>query len=55
VRICARPRPSRTDANIAAILDMLPWGTYFAERGEPKVGKERIAALVGYIKSLQQK
>jgi mono/diheme cytochrome c family protein len=34
---------------------MLPWGTYFAERGEPKVGKEWIAALVGYIKSLQQK
>ena len=34
---------------------MLPWGTYFSERGEPKVAKERIAALVGYIKSLQQK
>jgi len=34
---------------------MLAWGTYFAERGEPKVAKERIAALVAYIKSLQQK
>jgi mono/diheme cytochrome c family protein len=34
---------------------MLAWGTYFAERGEPKVTKERIAALVAYIKSLQQK
>lgn len=34
---------------------MLAWGNYFAERGEPKVAKERIAELVGYIKSLQQK
>jgi mono/diheme cytochrome c family protein len=34
---------------------MLAWGTYFAERGAPKVAKERIAALVAYIKSLQQK
>jgi mono/diheme cytochrome c family protein len=34
---------------------MLAWGTYFAERGQPKVARERIADLVGYIKSLQQK
>ena len=34
---------------------MLAWGNYFAEKGQPKVGKERIAELVGYIKSLQQK
>lgn len=34
---------------------MLAWGTYFAEKGEPKVAKERIADLIGYIKSLQQK
>ncbi len=34
---------------------MLAWGNYFAEKGQPKVAKERIADLVGYIKSLQQK
>lgn len=34
---------------------MLAWGTYFAEKGQPKVGKQRIAELVSYIKSLQQK
>jgi mono/diheme cytochrome c family protein len=34
---------------------MLAWGNYFAEKGQPKVAKERIAELVGYIKSLQQK
>ena len=33
---------------------MLAWGNYFGEKGNPKVGKERIAELVGYIKSLQQ-
>jgi mono/diheme cytochrome c family protein len=33
---------------------MLAWGN-FGEKGNPKVGKERIAELVGYIKSLQQK
>lgn len=34
---------------------MLAWGNYFGEKGNPKVGKERIAELVAYIKSLQQK
>jgi mono/diheme cytochrome c family protein len=34
---------------------MLAWGNYFAEKGQPKVAKQRIAELVGYIKSLQQK
>lgn len=34
---------------------MLAWGTYFAEKGQPKVAKERIGELVAYIKSLQQK
>ncbi len=34
---------------------MLAWGKYFAEKGHPKVAKERIAELVAYIKSLQQK
>ena len=34
---------------------MLAWGTYFAEKGEPNVAKERIADLAGYIRSLQQK
>ena len=34
---------------------MLAWGTYFAERRQPNVARERIAALVSYIKSLQQK
>jgi mono/diheme cytochrome c family protein len=34
---------------------MLAWGQYFAEKGQPKVAKQRIADLVAYIKSLQQK
>jgi mono/diheme cytochrome c family protein len=34
---------------------MLAWGNYFAEKGEPKVAKQRIAELVAYIKNLQQK
>ena len=34
---------------------MLAWGKYFAEKGEPNVAKQRIADLVAYIKSLQQK
>jgi mono/diheme cytochrome c family protein len=34
---------------------MLAWGAYFAEKGQPKVAKQRIADLVAYIKSLQQK
>ena len=34
---------------------MLPWGTYFGEKGKPEVAKGRIADLVAYIKSLQQR
>jgi mono/diheme cytochrome c family protein len=34
---------------------MLAWGKYFAEKGQPQVAKQRIADLVAYIKSLQQK
>ena len=34
---------------------MLAWGAYFAERHHPEVAKARIAELVSYIKSLQQK
>ncbi len=34
---------------------MPAWGNYFAEKGHPKVAKERIAELVRYLKSLQQK
>jgi len=34
---------------------MLAWGVYFAERHHPEVAKARIAALVSYIKGLQQK
>ncbi|MGZ5915294.1 MAG: c-type cytochrome [Hyphomicrobium sp.] len=34
---------------------MLAWGNYFAEKGQPKVAKERISELVSYIKGLQQK
>jgi mono/diheme cytochrome c family protein len=34
---------------------MLPWGNYFGEKGKPEVAKERIADLVTYIKSLQQR
>ncbi len=33
---------------------MLPWGLYFSERHNPAVGKARIKALVGYLKSLQE-
>jgi mono/diheme cytochrome c family protein len=34
---------------------MPAWGNYFAEKGHPKVAKERIAELARYLKSLQQK
>lgn len=34
---------------------MLAWGTYFAEKRKPEVARARIRALVGYIKSIQQK
>lgn len=34
---------------------MLPWGNYFGEKGKPEVAKKRIADLVAYIKSLQQR
>lgn len=34
---------------------MPAWGNYFAEKGRPKVARERIADLVRYLKSLQQK
>lgn len=34
---------------------MLPWGNYFGEKGKPDVAKKRIADLVAYIKSLQQR
>ena len=34
---------------------MPAWGNYFAEKGQPKVAKERIAELARYLKSLQQK
>ena len=34
---------------------MLAWGNYFADKGQPKVAKERISELVGYIKRIQQK
>ena len=33
---------------------MLPWGLYFSERHNPAVGKARIKALVGYLKTLQE-
>ena len=34
---------------------MLPWANYFGEKGKPEVAKRRIADLVAYIKSLQQR
>jgi mono/diheme cytochrome c family protein len=34
---------------------MLPWGKYFGEKGKPEIAKRRIADLVTYIKSLQQR
>ena len=36
-------------------LEMPAWGPYFSERGNPTVGRERIAALVRFIERLQEK
>ena len=35
--------------------DMLAWGPYFSERQHPEHAKERISALVEYIRSLQDR
>jgi mono/diheme cytochrome c family protein len=34
---------------------MLAWGLYFSEKHNPAVGKAKIAALVDYLRDLQQK
>ena len=34
---------------------MLAWGAFFSEKGNPAVGRARIAELARYIENLQEK
>ena len=34
---------------------MLAWGLYFSEKHKPEIAKARIAALVSYLRTLQEK
>lgn len=65
-RVTARNGGTFPDAKISDVIRngggvlghgsnaMLPWGIYFSERRNPQLAKDRINALVAYLKSLQQ-
>jgi mono/diheme cytochrome c family protein len=66
-RIAARHKGEFPSAKVADVIRngggvlghgssaMLAWGLYFSEKHNPAVGRARIAELVRYIQSLQEK